>query len=88
MWRAINKHLALFLYSCKDLGQKVYVGETLSGLCTFISRKQNAGKSFSVKVANKYFEIIARFICFGTRVINQNTMPEESWSRLNYLSAC
>lgn len=69
----------LFLYIYKELGQKCKRRETLRGLHAFIFRQQNAGQNSSIKVGNKFSVNMAKFIIFGKRVINQNSIQEESW---------
>lgn len=51
--------------------------EKLSGLYAFIFLKQDAGQRSIVKAAHKCFEIVTKFMCFGMRVINQNSVLEE-----------
>jgi hypothetical protein len=42
-----------------------------------LSRRQNAGQNYDIKIANKSFENVAQFRYFGTAVTNQNLIKEE-----------
>ena len=50
-------------------------------------RKQNAGRSHSMKTDNSSFELVAEFI-WGTNLTDQNSIQEEINSRLNSGIAC
>jgi hypothetical protein len=49
----------------------------------FLSRRQNAGQNHDIKIANRSFQIVAQFKCFGTTVTNQNLIQEENKGSLN-----
>jgi len=47
-----------------------------------MSRDQNAGRSHSMKINTRSFERVEEFKCLGTTLTNQNSIQEESESRL------
>jgi hypothetical protein len=47
-----------------------------------MSRDQNAGRNYSVKIDNISFERVEEFKCLGTALTNQNPIQEEVTSRL------
>ena len=47
-----------------------------------MSRDQNAGRIYSVKIDNITFKIVEDFKYLGTTLTNQNSIPEEIKSRL------
>jgi hypothetical protein len=49
---------------------------------------QKAGQKYSVKIANRSFEDVAKFTYLGTTLTDQNSMHEEFKSRLNSGNAC
>jgi hypothetical protein len=56
--------------------------------CMFMSRHQNAGQSNYIRVANKFFEEVAKFKYLGATLMDQNCIHEEIRSRLNSENAC
>jgi hypothetical protein len=52
-----------------------------------MSRKK-AGQKHGIKIANRSFEVVAKFKYFGTTLTHQNCMQEEIKSRLNSGNAC
>jgi hypothetical protein len=48
-----------------------------------MSHHQTTGQNHYIKVANKYFENVAKFKYLGTTVTNQNYIHEEIKSRQN-----
>jgi hypothetical protein len=42
-----------------------------------LSPHHNAGQSYNIKIANRYFENVAKFRYLGTTVTNQNLIQEE-----------
>jgi hypothetical protein len=52
-----------------------------------ISRHQNAGQNHNIKIADRYFENVARFRYLGMTVTNKYLIHEEIKSRLNSDSA-
>ena len=47
-----------------------------------MSRDQNAGQIYSVRIDNSTFERLEEFKCLGTTLTNQNSFAEEIKSRL------
>jgi hypothetical protein len=52
------------------------------------SRHQKAGERHSIKIANRSFEVMAKFEHLGTIPTDENCMREEIKSRLNWGNAC
>jgi hypothetical protein len=53
-----------------------------------MSRSQKIGQKYSIKIANRSFEDVAKFRYLGTTLTDQNHMHEEINSRLNSGNAC
>ena len=53
-----------------------------------MSRDQNAGRSYSMKIDNSSIERVEEFIYLGTTLINQNSIQEEIKIRLKLRNAC
>jgi hypothetical protein len=53
-----------------------------------MSRSQKTGQKYSIKIANRSFEDVAKFKYLGTTLTDQNHMHEEIKSRLNSGNAC
>ena len=53
-----------------------------------MSRDQNAGRSYSMKIDNSSIERVEEFIYLGTTLINQNSIQEEIKIRLKLGNAC
>ena len=51
-------------------------------------RDQNAGRSHNIKIDNNSFERVEEFKYLGTTLTNQNSIPEETKSRLRSGNAC
>jgi hypothetical protein len=49
----------------------------------FISRHQDAGQNWDIKIANGSFENVSQFRCLGTTVSNKNLIQKEIKRRLN-----
>jgi hypothetical protein len=54
----------------------------------FLSHHQNAGQNYDTKIANRSFENVGQFKCFGTTVTNQNLIKQEIRRRLNSGDDC
>jgi hypothetical protein len=48
-----------------------------------LSRHQNAGQNYDIKIANRCFENVAQFKYLGTTVTNESFIQEEIKRRLN-----
>jgi hypothetical protein len=53
-----------------------------------MSRSQRTRKKYSIKIANRSFEDMAKFRYLGTTLTDQNCMREKIKSRLNSGNAC
>jgi hypothetical protein len=53
-----------------------------------LSRHQNAGQNWDIKIANRLYENISQFKYLGTTVTNQNLIQEKIKRRLNSGNAC
>jgi len=53
-----------------------------------ISRDQNAGRIYSVRIDNSTFERVEEFKYLGIALTNQNSIAEEIKSRLRSGNAC
>jgi hypothetical protein len=53
-----------------------------------MSRDQNAGRKYSMKIDNSSFERVEKFKHFGTTLKYQNSNQEEVKSRLKLGNAC
>jgi hypothetical protein len=70
----IKKHKGTVIEANKEVGLEVNAEETKYIL---LSRHQNAGQNYDIKIANRCFENVAQFRYLGTTVINQNIIQEE-----------
>jgi hypothetical protein len=64
----------------KEVGLEV---KTEKNKYKLLSRHQNAGHSYDIKIANRCFENVANFRYLGTTISNQNLIQEEIKRRLN-----
>jgi hypothetical protein len=53
-----------------------------------LSRHQNVGQNWDIKIANRSFKNKSQFKYLGTTVTNQNLIQEEIKRKLNYGNAC
>jgi hypothetical protein len=53
-----------------------------------MSRSQKIGQKYSIKIANRSFEDVAKFKYLGSTLSDQNYMHKEIKSRLNSGNAC
>jgi hypothetical protein len=53
-----------------------------------MSRDQNAGRSYSMKIDTSYIESVEEFKYLGTKLTNKNSIQEEIKSRLKLGNAC
>jgi hypothetical protein len=53
-----------------------------------LSRHQNVGQNWDIKIANRSFENVSQFKDLGMTVTNQNLIQEEIERRLNSGNAC
>jgi hypothetical protein len=57
-------------------------------LLSLLSRHQNAGQNWDIKIVNRLFENVSQFKYLGTTVTNENLIQEEINRRLNSCNAC
>jgi len=69
----------------KEIGLEVNADKTKY---VFMSRDQNARRSYHIKIDNSSFERVEQFIYLGTTLTNQNYIQEENNSRLQSRNAC
>jgi hypothetical protein len=74
-----------FIHASKEAGLEINAEKTKYML---LSRHQNAGQNWDIKIANRSFENTPQFKYFGMAVTNQNLIEEEIKSRLNFGNAC
>jgi hypothetical protein len=58
----------------KEVGLEVNTEKTQHML---LSRHQNAGQNYDIKLANRCFENVAKFRYLGTTITNENLIQEE-----------
>jgi hypothetical protein len=68
------------LKASKEVRVEVYAEKTKYML---MSRYQNAGQNYNIKISGGFFEKVAKFKYLGTRVTSQNLIHEEIKSRSN-----
>jgi hypothetical protein len=81
----IKKNTEALLDVGKEVGLEVNQEKTKYML---MSRSQKIGQKHSIKIANRFFEDVAKFIFLGITLTDQNCMHEEIESRLNLGNAC
>jgi uncharacterized protein involved in tellurium resistance len=80
----IQKNTETLLETSREAGLKVN-SEKIEYM--LMSRKK-AGQKHSIKIANWFFEGVAKFRHLGTTLTDQNCMQDEIKSRLNSGNAC
>jgi hypothetical protein len=73
------------LDASKEVGLQVNPEKTKYML---VSCSQKTGQKYSIKIANRSFEYVAKFKYLGTTLTDQNHMHEEIKSRLNSGNGC
>jgi hypothetical protein len=81
----IKKNIEALLDASKKVGLEVNPEKTKYML---MSRSQNIGQKYSIKIADRSFEDVAKFKYLGTTLTDENHMHEEIKSRLNWGNAC
>jgi hypothetical protein len=82
---SIKKNTEIIIDASKEVGLEVNTQNTKYVL---LSRHQNAGQDYDVKIANRSFENVAQFKYLGMTVTDQNLIREEIKRRLNSGNAC
>jgi hypothetical protein len=81
----VEENVEALLDANKEVGLKVNPEKTKYVL---MSRSQKIGQKYSMKIAKRSFENVAKFKYAGTIVTEQNCMHEEIKRRLNSGNAC
>jgi hypothetical protein len=81
----INKNAETLINASKEVGLEANV-EIIKYM--LVSRDQNAGQNWEIKIENRSFENVSQFKYLGTTVTNQNLNQEEIMRRLNSGNAC
>jgi hypothetical protein len=81
----IKKNTDALLDANEEVGLEVNKEKTK---CMLMSGSQKIGQRHSIKIANRFFEDVAKFKCLGTTLTDENYMHEEIKNRLNSLNAC
>jgi ribosomal protein S2 len=82
---AIKNNMETLIDTSKEVGLEVNTEKTKYML---LSRHQNAGQSYDIKIAHRCFENVAKFRYLGTTITNQNLIQEEIKRRLNSGNVC
>jgi hypothetical protein len=85
LWDNINKNKEALIGDSKEVGLEVNAEKTKYML---LSRHQNAGQNYNIKISDRSFENVVQFKYLGTTVTNQNLIREEIKRRLNLGNAC
>jgi hypothetical protein len=71
----IKKNMETLIDASKEVGLEVNKEKTKYML---LSCHQNAGQSYNIKIANRCFENVSKFIYLGTTITNQNLIQEQN----------
>jgi hypothetical protein len=82
---AIKKNMETLIDASKEVGLEVNTKKTKYML---LSRHQNAGQSYDIKLANGCFENVAKLRYLRTTMTNRNLIQEGIKRRLNSGNAC
>jgi hypothetical protein len=80
-----KKNTEALLDASKEVGLEVNPEKTK---CMLMSRSQKIGQKYSIKIANRSFEEVAKLRYLGTTLTDQNCTHEVMKSRLNSGNAC
>jgi len=81
----IKENAETLVVASKEIGLEVNADKTKYMV---MSRDQNAGRSYSMKIDNSSFERVEEFKYLGTTLTNQNSIQEEIKSRLKSGNSC
>jgi hypothetical protein len=81
----INKNTQTLIDASKEVGLEVNVEITKYML---VSRDQNAGQNWEIKIGNRSFENVSQFKYLGMKLTNQNLIQKKFKRRLNSGNAC
>jgi hypothetical protein len=82
---AIKKNTETLIDASKEVGLEINIDKTKY---TMLSRHQNVGRNWDIKIANRSFGIVSQVKYLGTTVTNKNLIKEEIKRRLNSGNAC
>ena len=83
--RTVQKNMEALVFASKETGLVVNADKTKYMV---MSRDQNAGRNYSMKTDNSFFESVEEFKYLRTTLTNQNSIQEEIKSRLKSGSVC
>jgi hypothetical protein len=83
--RAVKEIAEILVVVAKEIGLEVNADKTKYMV---MSRDQNAGRTYSMKIDTISFERVDEFKYLGTILTNQNSIQEEIKSRLKSGNAC
>jgi hypothetical protein len=83
----IKKSTETFIDASKEFCLEINVEKT-KYMLLLVSRHQNVGQNWDIKIANRSFENVSRFKYLGMTVTNQNLIHEEIKRRLNSGNTC
>jgi hypothetical protein len=81
----VRENAEALVVATKDIGLEVNAHKTKYMI---MSRDQNAGRSYSMKIDNSSIEGVEEFKYLGTMLTNKNSTQEEIKSRLKTGNAC
>jgi hypothetical protein len=81
----VRKITGTFTDVSKETGVEV---NTEKSKYMLLSRHQNAGQNYDVKITNRSFETVAHLRYLGMTVTNQNLIQEEIKRTLNSVNMC
>jgi hypothetical protein len=82
---AVQKNTEALVAAAKKIGLEVNANKTKYMV---MSRDQNAGRNYSIKIDTISFERVEEFRYLGTTLTNHISIPEEVKSRLKSGNAC
>ena len=81
----VKENAETLVGATKEIGLEVNADKTKYMI---MSRDQNAGRSYSMKIYNNTIERVEEFKYLGTTLTNKNSIQEEIKSRLKLGNAC
>jgi len=83
--RTVKENAEALVVATTEIGLELNADKTKY---MFISRDQNAGRCYSMKINNSSIERAEQFKYLGTTLTNKNSIQEENKSRLKLGNAC
>ena len=81
----VKENAETLVGATKEIGLEVNADKTKN---IIMSRDQNAGRSYSIRIYNNSIERVEEFKYLGTTLTNKNFIQEEIKSRLKLGNAC